>query len=156
MRDAPSCRCGTDTLTRLAAGRSNLKWLDDAVQAGVVRVGEPGIRFFTPDDGEAWLRNTFGGNPQIYKETSDGPRFLDLLSGTSAHESKVGRMSARASYKRQIAKDKELLINDPDVNAVTWHFFPSDITSKVGPTPALVDALRNPPPPLEYVIHLPA
>jgi hypothetical protein len=148
----------TDTLARLAAGRSNLGWLDDAVQAGVVRVGEPGVRFFKPEEGEQWLKTTYGGSGPKYFPTRAGVggRFVDVFSSGAAHESKVGRMSARSSYKLQLEKDKELLLSSGSgVTSVTWHFFPSDITSKVGPTPGLVGALNSPPPPIPYVIHIP-
>jgi hypothetical protein len=40
-----------------------------------------------------------------------------------------------------------------EYEAVTWHFFASDITSKVGPTPGLMNLLNSHS--IAHVIHLP-
>lgn len=84
-----------------------------------------------------------GGQSQAFFDTSLGPRFVDQLApGAKAHESKVGYTSLDANTALQVAKDAEL-IQRGLVNDVTWNFFRSPITGRVGPAPALEKALSD-------------
>lgn len=67
------------------------------------------------------------------------------------HESKVGYTGViRAAA--QISKDKALL-NAGEVNDVTWHFFASATTKRIGPSPLVVQMLEDAN--IPYVIHFP-
>lgn len=86
---------------------------------------------------------SLGGQSQVSFQTSLGARFVDQLApGNMAHESKVGYTSLDASTALQVAKDAELLSRGM-VNGVTWNFFTSPVTGRVGAAPALLKALSD-------------
>ena len=88
------------------------------------------------------LKN-FGGKKQVFKKTSEGRRFIDVLDPNSvAHESKVGYTTATDFVKKQIRKDAEL-ISSGDIEGARWHFFTSGVTGKVGPSQPLIDYLQE-------------
>jgi hypothetical protein len=92
--------------------------------------------------GEELLYSQFGGRKQVYRNTSLGPRIVDLDSMGIAYESKVGYKSLTKDIMLQIAKDAELVGNDTYTKA-SWHFVPSPVTGKSGPSKPLADALRQ-------------
>ena len=78
-----------------------------------------------------------GSRREVTRNTSDGPRRIDVLTPDGgAIESKVGRTHAGSETLRQVNKDRELLENGT-VNSVTWEFRRSAQTGRVGPTPRL-------------------
>ena len=92
--------------------------------------------------GETFLKEMFGGKSQAYFNTSQGARFVDQLVGRTAHESKVGYVSATDFIRKQAAKDAELLATK-QVNEVVWHFFRSADTGKIGPSAPLKKLLEG-------------
>ncbi|WP_244192327.1 filamentous hemagglutinin N-terminal domain-containing protein [Pseudomonas rhodesiae] len=92
--------------------------------------------------GEEALKS-LGGQPQVTFQTTQGARVVDQLApGSIAHESKVGYTSLDANTALQVAKDAELLRRGL-VNGVTWNFFRSPVTGRVGPAAALEKALSE-------------
>ncbi|MGB3124251.1 MAG: filamentous hemagglutinin N-terminal domain-containing protein [Pseudomonas sp.] len=92
--------------------------------------------------GEDLLR-PLGGQSQVTFQTTQGARVVDQLApGNMAHESKVGYTSLDANTALQVAKDAELLRRGL-VNGVTWNFFKSPVTGRVGPAAALEKALTE-------------
>ncbi|AZE64390.1 two-partner secretion domain-containing protein [Pseudomonas synxantha] len=84
-----------------------------------------------------------GGQSQVTFQTTQGARVVDQLApGSIAHESKVGYTSLDANTALQVAKDAELLRRGL-VNGVTWNFFKSPVTGRVGPAAALEKALSE-------------
>jgi len=82
---------------------------------------------------EAFLRDSFGGEMNVSRNTPFGRRELDNLASGIGREAKHGRTSLTKRIRRQIAKDKALLRNsETDIEDVEWHFFPGK-TGK-GPT----------------------
>jgi hypothetical protein len=72
---------------------------------------------------------------------------FDPISGI-AHESKIGYTDDVARIQVEYLKDAWLLGNpplrsDPKVAAVTWHFYCSGETGRIGPSPALEIELRS-------------
>lgn len=100
--------------------------------------------------GENYLK-TLGGESQVFKRTSLGGRFIDQLVGTTANESKVGYTTLTKTTSRQIAKDAELLQNDPAVTDVVWHFFQSPVTGQGGASGPLIEALQGAG--IKYILH---
>jgi len=84
-----------------------------------------------------------GGQSQVTFQTTQGVRVVDQLApGALAHESKVGYTSLDANTALQVMKDTELLSRGM-VNGVTWNFYRSPVTGRVGPAPALEKALSD-------------
>ena len=88
------------------------------------------------DIGENMLTAILGGEPKGAFNTSDGCRFVDVVTQNStdqeiANESKVGYQTLTAAIQRQILKDAELIGKGTFVDAV-WHFFQSPVTGQVG------------------------
>jgi len=93
--------------------------------------------------GEDFLKNTYGGQQQVSKSTTEGRRVIDNLTDSGINqESKVGRTSATSRVKEQVSKDVRLM-NDPTsgVKKVEWHFFQSN--TGVGPTNPLRNLLEK-------------
>ena len=92
--------------------------------------------------GENALKS-LGGQSQVSFQTSQGARFVDQLApGNIAHESKVGYTSLDATTALQVAKDAELLSRGM-VNGITWNFYTSPVTGRVGASPSLLKALSD-------------
>jgi RHS repeat-associated protein len=100
--------------------------------------------------GENFLRDTYGGVQQVFRQTSTGARYIDNLVDGIAMESKVGKTSLTSRVRSQIAKDVELM-NTPGsgVTSVQWHFFPGK--TGAGPTAPTREALEQAR--IEIVIH---
>jgi hypothetical protein len=69
-------------------------------------------------------------------QVTGGLRRVDVLDGTTAIESKVGRTSLGSRERQELARDVKML-RSGQVESVEWHFSPSPITGKSGPTPKL-------------------
>lgn len=91
--------------------------------------------------GETALK-ALGGESQAFFSTSRGARFVDQLVDGVAHESKVGYVSKTTEVARQVAKDTEL-IQSGQVEGAAWHFFPSPVTGKCGPSDPLCTMLEE-------------
>lgn len=96
------------------------------------------------------MSDTYGGESQVYRQTSMGGRYIDQLAKGIAHESKVGYTTLNKRVKTQILKDAEL-INNGTFDGAHWHFYRSSITGKIGASQELLDFLKlyNIP----YTIH---
>jgi RHS repeat-associated protein len=73
---------------------------------------------------------------------SGGLRRVDVLDGTTAIESKVGRTGLTRAVRQELARDIKMM-RSGQVDAVEWHFSPSPTTGKVGPTGPLRDKLNK-------------
>jgi len=92
--------------------------------------------------GEEALAKAVGGVSNKFFRTSLGARFVDQFASNIGNEAKVGYQSLTKSLQNQIAKDLELKAGE-DVRGVVWHFYPSPVTGKVGPSGPLRDALEK-------------
>lgn len=99
--------------------------------------------------GETALK-ALGGTSQKLFSTSLGSRYVDQFVNGIAHESKVGYTSLTRNIRRQIAKDIEL-IQTRQINGSTWHFFPSPVTGRGGPSQPLLKMLQQNG--INYKIH---
>jgi hypothetical protein len=71
-----------------------------------------------------------------------GLRRVDVLDGTTAIESKVGRTSLTGVVRQELARDVKML-RSGQVDSVEWHFTPSQVTGKAGPTAPLREKLEQ-------------
>jgi hypothetical protein len=71
-----------------------------------------------------------------------GLRRVDVLHGTTAIESKVGRTSLTLEVRQELARDIKML-RAGHVDAVEWHFSPSPTTGKMGPPRPLREKLNK-------------
>jgi uncharacterized protein YegL len=147
-----------DVIRRLASSRSSYRLLEGAID-GAVRVERSG--FLDWRAAEAALRAATGSAP-----IAKGFRTVEGLRGTSgfrfvdawddalkiAREAKTGFVELTPFIARQIEKDV-LLRARGTFSHVEWHFFPSSATSTLGPSQALLDALRANG--IPYVLHVP-
>lgn len=78
---------------------------------------------------------------QTFRVTG-GLRRVDVLDGTIAIESKVGRTSLSEPVRQELARDVKLL-RSGQVDAVEWHFSTSPTTGRAGPTGPLRDVLKK-------------
>ena len=74
--------------------------------------------------------------------SSLGQRYFDVVLGTTAIESKVGRVSLTERVKSQILKDVEALQNDR-VKSIVWMNTKSPITGKEGFTQSVIDFAKS-------------
>lgn len=106
---------------------------------------------------ESFLKNVYGqpNYAQTAKATSMGDRYSDLVVvddfARYLHESKGGHVSGSRSAA-QISKDAQLL-SQGWADVVTWHFFASAATGKIGPAPATLEMLRAAN--IEVIVHWP-
>ncbi len=70
-------------------------------------------------------------------------RYVDAFTNGVAHESKVGYTTLSRRVQQEIASDVYLLKNNKNVKEVTWHFYRSAITKKIGASKALIKKLRE-------------
>jgi RHS repeat-associated protein len=104
---------------------------------------------WTGQIGENALKQ-LGGRSQVFFPTSQGARIVDQLANGVANEAKVGYQSLNAVNRLQLSKDAELLDMNR-VDSVTWHFYESPVTGKIGPSQPLLDALDQND--IDVVIH---
>ena len=71
-----------------------------------------------------------------------GLRRADVLDGTTAIESKVGRTSLTPEVRQELARDIKML-RGGQVDAVEWQFSPSPTTGRSGPTGPLREKLTK-------------
>lgn len=81
------------------------------------------------------------GGKKVFN-TSAGRRIVDYFVKNSANEAKTGAASLTKFIRQQILKDKALLTRKT-VDEVTWHFFRSPVTGKIGPSAPLEKALKE-------------
>lgn len=91
---------------------------------------------------------------------ADGSRrFPDIVTGGDSdlfrmHESKVGFVRAIFS-QRQVSKDAALRWGDPrQAESVTWHFFASNWTGRIGPSPRVLELLESNN--IPFILHIPS
>jgi len=91
-----------------------------------------------------WLLSKYSGTAQVRVTTTQGYRHLDLFSGGTAYESKVGYLKFSQAAVKQIKKDIEILqtVKKGVVN-YEWHFFRSSITGKIGADVRLIQLLES-------------
>ena len=72
-------------------------------------------------------------------------RIVDVYTEVDkiAHESKVGYTCLNKRIKSEIDKDVYLRRHDSSINEVTWHFYRSEKTGKIGASKALINYLRK-------------
>lgn len=80
-------------------------------------------------------------------------RRFDALIDDVAHESKVGPVFLTESIRKQIMSDAHLA-KTGTINSAHWHFYPSDVSNQLGPSPAVVKLLEENG--ISYSIHLPS
>jgi hypothetical protein len=83
-----------------------------------------------------------GGVIEQNFSVTGGLRRVDVLDGTTAIESKVGKVSLTPRVRQELARDVKLL-RSGQVNHVQWEFSPSAITGKSGPTGPLRQKLEK-------------
>lgn len=83
-----------------------------------------------------------GGVVEQNFRVTGGLRRVDVLAGTTAIESKVGKTSLTSRVKQELARDVKLL-RSGQVDRVQWEFSPSDVTGKSGPTAPLRQKLEK-------------
>lgn len=93
----------------------------------------------TGNIGEMFLKQA-GGESQRYFRTSVGGRYIDQVINGMAYESKVGSVKLTDFVSRQVAKDVELMVTG-QVDSVSWVFFKSPVTGKIGPSEGLYQLL---------------
>ncbi|MBC8553940.1 MAG: RHS domain-containing protein, partial [Candidatus Brocadiales bacterium] len=74
-----------------------------------------------------------GGVIEKNFRVTGGLRRVDVLDGTTAIESKVGRTGLSKRVKQELARDVKML-RSGQVDKVQWEFSRSGVTGKVGPT----------------------
>jgi RHS repeat-associated protein len=140
----PGATLNPDTQKEIEGGLLLLSVVAPAVAAGLEAMGaEAGFSGIgaTGKVGEKALES-FGGESQVYFETTQGGRYVDQLVSGIAHESKVGYTSLTKGVAKQIAKDSEL-IRTRQIGGATWHFFRSPVTGAGGPSAPLRAALKK-------------
>lgn len=148
----------TDThAIKLVAGRVDLKLLDDTIQAA--RRTTSGNGYLAWDTAENKLRAATGGRKESFEPRprqigARGYRYVDAWDQITqiAREAKTGYARLTPFVQRQIDKDLRLLA-DGRAQGIEWHFYPSSITSRLGPSRPLLDELQRRG--IAYVIHLP-
>jgi RHS repeat-associated protein len=90
---------------------------------------------------DAIAARTGGAIEQNFRVTG-GLRRVDVLDGTTAIESKVGRTSLTPRVRQELARDVKLL-RSGQVDRVQWEFSPSGVTGKSGPTGPLRQKLEK-------------
>lgn len=112
----------------------------------------------TAIEAEQFIAEVFAGTTQKTKYDIGSGRYPDVTVNSIAngkrafHEVKTGYVSYDATARRQIANDAAIIDVDDSVSTITWHFFVSSQTGKVGPTKPLLNALERAG--LPYQIHL--
>ena len=79
-------------------------------------------------------------------------RRFDAFVGGVAHEAKVGYRPLDDFTRRQILSDAHLIKNN-SIKGAHWHFYPSDVTSQLGPSRQVLDLLDEHG--IKYTIHYP-
>jgi hypothetical protein len=92
--------------------------------------------------GERILRAILGGGSRVSRGTPAGRRVIDVLIDGASHESMVGYTTLDKRAREEISKDLWLLAQR-EVKSVTWHFFRSPKTGKVGASKELLFALKQ-------------
>ncbi len=148
-----------DTLRRLMkGGKTSIDELAAAVQRGSTA---PGQWFATGKAGEAFLEGLHGAtkkgeDKQVWFSTKalgiGHGRFVDVLDGTIARESKVGFVRWSSSIEIQIKKDAALLANG-DLGGAHWHFFASSASDSIGADKRVLDLLSQNN--IPFTIHIP-
>ena len=90
---------------------------------------------------DAIAARTGGIIEQNFRVTG-GLRRVDVLDGTTAIESKVGRTSLTERVRQELARDIKML-RSGQVDRVQWEFSPSGVTGKGGPTGPLRQKLEK-------------
>jgi hypothetical protein len=147
-----------DAIRRLASSRSSFRLLEGVLD-GAARVERSG--FLDWRAAEAALRTATGSLSKAKGfrtieglRGTQGFRFVDAWDDVLkvAREAKTGFADLTPFIAKQIEKDV-LLRARGTFSHVEWHFFPSSATSTLGPSQALLDALRANS--IPYVVHLP-
>ncbi len=114
------------------------------------------VQILAADEAPQILRNQAAGNAardaiaasrpgslieQNFRVTG-GLRRVDVLDGTTAIESKVGRTSLTPAVRQELARDIKM-IRSGQVDAVEWHFSLSPTTGLGGPTGPLRSVLEK-------------
>ena len=81
-----------------------------------------------------------GGVIEQNFRVTGGLRRVDVLDGTTAIESKVGRTGLTKRVRQELARDVKLL-RSGQVDRVQWEFSRSGVTGKSGPTGPLKQKL---------------
>lgn len=108
------------------------------------------LSFPTGHAAEECAQNLLGGTRQVTFKTSHGVRYVDVLKDGIAHEIKVGKVKWSEFYRNQILKDAEL-IKAGDITGAHWHFYPSEVTGKVGADLRILKMLEQNN--IPYTIH---
>ena len=83
-----------------------------------------------------------GGQTEVNFRVTGGLRRVDVLDGTTAIESKVGRTSLTKRVRQELARDVKML-RSGQVDKVQWEFTRSQVTGKIGPTGPLRQKLQK-------------
>lgn len=147
-----------------SSGRINLKVLDEARNRPGYVKGKPAPFMADGRAGEDHMVKSLTrpfSKPETQKIMMvDGcidvcnrtVRRFDALVGGVAHESKVGYRYLDDFTRRQIHTDGHLIKNG-SIKGAHWHFYPSDITSQMGPSAQVLDLLDEHG--IKYTIHHP-
>lgn len=148
-------------LLRLASGKVGLDRTAEYMKRAGHRHDKTPVPFFkTGREGEQYLAKKYDDVlPQRTLSTSGcvevcnaTARRIDVLANGIAHESKVGPVALTESIKRQIESDN-FLKSSGQIDGAHWHFYPSAVSNKLGPTKPLLDYLEKYE--IPYTIHLP-
>lgn len=147
-------------LRQLTEGKTNLQTLAAYLQRDGHLNGPPAPPMPTGVAGERHLErqltNSTTQKAFSTRSCSQGcnsvGRRVDVLAGNVAHESKVGPVSLTESVRRQIDSDA-FLIREREIEGAVWHFYPSAVSNKLGPSEPLLDYLDLHG--IRYTIHLP-
>lgn len=108
-------------------------------------LGLEGERTFS-SHGQAltYLRKLVQNTGKVEKlETSQGTRYIDAIDKDQVVHQAFLTFNM-ANLRLQMAKDAELLQENPNINGVVWHFFrKTNQTGKVGPSEAFLKELRS-------------
>ncbi len=131
---------GTAKVLSRIGGGALAKWLfKEGAEEAVTRLTAQQIGKIGEDALAKYLGNLGG---KKFFNTTAGRRIVDYFVKGAAHESKTGAASLTKFIRQQIAKDVRLLA-DKKVDEVTWHFFRSPVTGRIGPSAALEKSLKD-------------
>jgi hypothetical protein len=141
----------------LGCGASSSDHLETAVAAGLPAIIQVGARGSVDADqsamteakiaswkaAEADLLSQIGGTRHYFVNTPIGRRFVDVMTpDLRANEAKTGWVGMSSKIMRQIKKDSYLL-GSGEAKEVTWNFYRSSITGRIGADPAVLAELRK-------------
>lgn len=111
--------------------------------SGASSASQVARNYFNGMNQEVAVRAALGG-VVASRSTSLGKRFIGVLVRGRAIEMKVGRVSNTSFVRNQALKDAELTRTaGSGVESAVWHFYPSPVTGRVGPTAALRSYLEG-------------